>query len=83
MFRVLRQILIETYKDLLGDLQSCQMKTVFWEHVFFRLLPANAWEIPTVEALKSRFGWILEYVIEGQFPKEAGCVRNALQQALL
>ena len=67
---------------MLGGLQSCQTKTVFWEHVFFHLLPANAWKILTVEALKSRFGWILEYAIEGQFPKEAGCVRNALQQAL-
>jgi hypothetical protein len=40
-------------------------------------------EIPTVEALKSRPGWVLEHAIEGQFPKEAGCVRNVLQQALL
>ena len=63
-FRVLRQILIETYKDVLGDLVLSNENGILGTR-FLSPPSSQCMGIPTVEALKSRPGWILGHAIEG------------------
>jgi hypothetical protein len=50
----------------------------FWTHVWFRL--DETWGIKSEKKLKTRFGWVLDYIRIGALPNEAQCVKDTLRE---
>ncbi|KAH0528128.1 hypothetical protein TsFJ059_003028 [Trichoderma semiorbis] len=55
--------------------------TEFWDCLYIGGL-GPSWGIKDIRELKSRFGWVLDYIRAGYLPPEASLVRGVLQEAL-
>lgn len=53
----------------------------YWDNLFVGGL-GSSWGIKNVQELKSRFGWVLEYVRSGYLPQEASIADEVLRDAL-
>lgn len=51
----------------------------FWRNVWFRL--DDTWAMHSEKTLKTKFGWVLDYIRIGALPSEAQCVKDALRES--
>jgi hypothetical protein len=75
------RILVRIMRDIHSDVFHGKAElgeNDFWTHVWFRL--DETWEIKSEKKLKTRFGWVLDYIRIGALPNEAQCVKDALRE---
>lgn len=76
------RVFVRIMRDIHSDVFHGNTDTgenVFWTNVWFLL--DETWGIGSEKKLKTKFGWVLDYIRIGALPNEAQCVKDALRQA--
>jgi hypothetical protein len=80
---VLQHILRETHRETFiqdpDHAPDQPSASDFWTQVWFKL-DTKPWAITSGQKLEGRFGWVLEYILEGRMPREALCIKDAMIQ---
>ncbi|KAF4472985.1 Aminodeoxychorismate synthase [Fusarium albosuccineum] len=84
-FRILIHIMRDKHKRTFDESTDSDLLDLsdaeYWDCLYVGGL-SPAWGFRNIAELKSRFGWVLDYIRAGVFPPEAALVREVLEEAL-